>query len=429
MDASTLIFLIERVSNIFELICGYFFVRTIDCCLTRREGKLPFVLGVVGYSAVASLVIFPQDMVNVTLVMVVFLILNFVLYKGKWIIKFSLVMILLPISAALNLLVTDVTGHLFFLRYTVQDELENTFFSTLSFLLVVLFWTLFYRLFHLSFQKMRNLFTNRAWGIIDIICLASFAGLFSCIYLSPEQASYLIWPCILACVVTNIGSIRLASYLADGIHADLERKNLQLQQNYYRELENNQNLIRKLRHDMNSHLAVVGQLLDRGDAKEASAYFEKISGYMQSANRRFCRNSIVNAVLNAKYNLMVENEIDGFFNVSIDKMVLIDDISLCTIFANTLDNAIEACNKIPDSSKRRLQLKCRYTDSGYFSFELENAKQNPVTVSKGRYISDKREKNVHGIGISSVKDIVDRYEGTFNISYDQNSFRVVILIG
>ncbi|MFR3030378.1 MAG: hypothetical protein ACLTNO_03260 [Blautia sp.] len=59
MDASTLIFLIERVSNIFELICGYFFVRTIDCCLTRREGKLPFVLGVVGYS-VASLRFFPR---------------------------------------------------------------------------------------------------------------------------------------------------------------------------------------------------------------------------------------------------------------------------------------------------------------------------------------------------------------------------------
>ncbi|MFR3030377.1 MAG: hypothetical protein ACLTNO_03255 [Blautia sp.] len=44
------------------------------------------------------------------------MILNFVLYKGSGSLS-SLVMILLPISAALNLLVTDITGHLFFSVY------------------------------------------------------------------------------------------------------------------------------------------------------------------------------------------------------------------------------------------------------------------------------------------------------------------------
>jgi len=91
-----------------------------------------------------------------------------------------------------------------------------------------------------------------------IICAASFAGVFSCLYLVPEQDSYYIWPCMAACIVTNTGGIHLASYLADGLHADLERKNLQLMNHYYQELENSQNQIRRLRHDMNSHLSGTG---------------------------------------------------------------------------------------------------------------------------------------------------------------------------
>ena len=239
--------------------------------------------------------------------------------------------------------------------------LENAVFSSVAFVVIPVFWMLFYRFFSPALKKIQNIFTDKAWTIIDVISLASFLALFSCIYLAPEDKTYLIWPCILACLITNIGSVRLAAYLADGLYADLERKNLQLQKNYYEELEHNQNQIRKFRHDMNNHLSVVGTLLDKGNLSEAKEYFSNISGYMQTANRKFCQNSVVNAVINAKYQMMTNASIATFLNIDIDKMLSIDDVSLCTIFANTLDNAIEACKKktgtsMPLHRKRVLQL-------------------------------------------------------------------------
>ena len=72
--------------------------------------------------------IFPQDATNITGIFLLFLLLNLVLYHGKWIIKLSMILILLPISAALNLLVMDIGGYLFFLYFTEQDALENTIF-------------------------------------------------------------------------------------------------------------------------------------------------------------------------------------------------------------------------------------------------------------------------------------------------------------
>ena len=423
-----LIFLFERIDNISQFIAGFYFLRCLDCCLERRKGKLLFFITWIVCSAIASFVIFPQDATNNTGIFLLFLLLNLVLYHGKWIIKLSMILILLPISAALNLLVMDIGGYLFFLYFTEQDALENTIFSTLFYSIAVIFWIVFYRLFHKNLTEIRNTFTTRAWYMISIICAASFVGIFTCVYFSPDTTWY-IWPCTFACIITNVGSIRLAAYLADGIHADLERKNLQLQKNYYEELEQNQKQIRKFRHDMNNHLSVVGYLLQKGELQKARDYFDKISVYMQTANRKFCENSVVNAVLNAKYNLMTDAKIDGFFHISIDKLLFIDDVSLCTLFANTLDNAIEACQKIEAPDRRKLELKCRYTENGYFSLELINSKINEIVVQKNQYISDKKDKSAHGIGISSIRDIVEKYEGTLDISYDDTSFKVVILIG
>ena len=423
-----LIFLFERIDNISQFIAGFYFLRCLDCCLERRKGKLLFFITWIVCSAIASFVIFPQDATNITGIFLLFLLLNLVLYHGKWIIKLSMILILLPISAALNLLVMDIGGYLFFLYFTEQDALENTIFSTLFYSIAVIFWIVFYRLFHKNLTEIRNTFTTRAWYMISIICAASFVGIFTCVYFSPDTTWY-IWPCTFACIITNVGSIRLAAYLADGIHADLERKNLQLQKNYYEELEQNQKQIRKFRHDMNNHLSVVGYILQKGELQKARDYFDKISVYMQTANRKFCENSVVNAVLNAKYNLMTDAKIDGFFHISIDKLLFIDDVSLCTLFANTLDNAIEACQKIEAPDRRKLELKCRYTENGYFSLELINSKINEIVVQKNQYISDKEDKSAHGIGISSIRDIVEKYEGTLDISYDDTSFKVVILIG
>ena len=55
-------------------------------------------------------------------------------------------------------------------------------------------------------------------------------------------------------------------------------------------------------------------------------------------------------------------------------------------------------------------------------------KNNDIILKKGQYLSDKQDKQLHGIGISSVKTIVEKYQGTLDISYDTKTFRVTILI-
>lgn len=307
-----------------------------------------------------------------------------------------------------------------------EGTAENAFWSGVTYVIPVALWYLYQRFLKKQVRDVREFLDTHAWIMLDVICLASMAAVYTCVYYAPAE-SYKLAPCMVACMITNIGSIRLASYLADSLKAGLERKNLRLQQNYYEELEKNQLEIRKLRHDMKNQFAVAGQLLAEKKYQEAETYFEHLSGHMETRNRKFCENSIVNALLNLKYNAAMEAGVDCFFHIEIDGMAGVDDITLCVIFGNTLDNAIEACLKMKDAGKRKLSVKARYAKN-YFSYEIVNTKENEIRRKKERFLTDKEDGKEHGMGVASVKDAVRRYGGTMDISYTEEEFRVVVLM-
>ncbi|HJD47415.1 MAG TPA: GHKL domain-containing protein, partial [Candidatus Mediterraneibacter norfolkensis] len=294
---------------------------------------------------------------------------------------------------------------------------------------LILFWYLFHRFMGERLSRTCGMLDQRSWLLLTVICLASLTAVISLIsFQLSSTVESVVYLCMVACIVTNFGTICLATRLADTILADMERRNLQLQKSYYEELDQNQQQIRKIRHDMNNHLSVIEGLLKKGDIQNALEYFEDLAGHVRTGTRRFCKDSIVNAVLNTKYTAAEDAAIDSFFHVDIDKILGIDAVSLCTIFSNTLDNAIEACLKIPETEKRHLSLKARYTDNGYFSYEIVNSKRNEVKKKKDAFLTDKEDARSHGLGIVSVRDVVRRYDGTLDITYTEDEFRIVILI-
>ena len=90
---------------------------------------------------------------------------------------------------------------------------------------------------------------------------------------------------------------------------------------------------------------------------------------------------------------------------------------------------MNSSRKIPEPEKRSISVKARIADNGFFSYEIKNEKRNKVLMEKGNYISDKKNKSEHGLGLSNVQRTVEKYNGTLHISYDDTSFTVVILIG
>lgn len=423
-NVSNLVFFIGTVCYV---VSGLLFYRVLCCLIVRKKGWLYTALLYVSCVTLCGMVIYPNDFYNVTLDFVWMLVLVLVCFRGKPAQKLAAAAVLYPIVIALNFLLMDLVIMIFVQSgslWWVESVLE-----LLQSASGVLFWYAIYRAFAERLRLACKLFDGRTWGLLASVCMASMVSITTCVYFAPRE-SWKIWPCALACIATNIGSLYLTGYFVKSIHAAMEQKNQRLQQAYYEELENNQQQIRKVRHDMNNHLGVIRRLVETGSREEASAYFREVESQIRVTNRVFCKNSIINAVLNAKYNMAMELGIDCFFHIELDNILGIDPVSLCSVFSNTLDNAIEASQKIPDPAGRKLSVKARCTENGYFSYEIWNKKNNEVVKQKERFLSEKEGGGTaHGLGLMNVREIVDKYEGTMDVSYTSDTFTVTVLIG
>lgn len=403
----------------------WFFYRTICSFLEQRKNLFCRAVSFLLACPMCIMVIFPQDVFNITANLPLFLVVLIIGFQQKPLVKMSIVLLFFPIIISLNFLTMDVCGWIVANCFD-GGNLANTVLSNTFIWIQTGFWFVFSRFAKKKYREMTAELDTQSWLLLDAICLASLTAVISCVYYTPEQ-SYKIWFCMLACMITNLSAVRLVYYLAEHVRGRLIEKNMKLQQDYYQELEANQMEIRKFRHDMNNHFSVVSELLEEGKETEAKEYFRSLSGQLRARSRTFCKDSIVNAVINSKYNRAVEQGIDCFFNIEIDALWFLNNLDVCTIFSNTLDNAIEACMKVAEE-KRRISLKARCTENGYFSYEITNSKNQEIRVEEGRYRTWKKDVKSHGIGIENVQDVVKRYGGTMKISYDDETFGVVILI-
>lgn len=372
--------------------------------------------------------IYSEEVTGTLATLLLLLLAVFVSCTDDVLVKLSSVLLLYPIHAALSYLTEDL-GFLFWL-YVFHEDMTpggELALHTCTMLLRLLSWVLVHHLAQEFFSDKSLLFPRRMWPVIDLVCLTSFLGIITLIYQADTERSYAIYPACVACILGNIGICRLCVHIAQSARNAMEAELLKSQKAYYDELEASQTETRQLKHDMKNHLSVARTLLKNGQILRVQAYLTDLSGQLHSEAMLFCQHPVLNAVLNAKYRLAQSAEIQCEFHLEVGQDMEIDDVSLCSLAANTLDNAIEACQAVPEPAQRWITLKSRCAD-GYFSYWIENSKAAPAPKSDGKFVTRKKEKDAHGFGLRSVEAMVRKYDGTMDLSWDEETFSVTVLI-
>lgn len=401
-------------------LTGVSFYKITDCFADIKENKLFKLIAFVGLSIIVSVIVYVNDIVNILYTFIAYMIIMILCYKGSIIKKLSAIMVLYPIIVSINLLGNNID---FFYKTSSRSIYYLFWIYLLAFL-----WFIIYKLIKDKILYAKQYMSDKTWILIDIICLAPLVSIFSATIFTGYNEEYRAYIIAFACITSNIGVMFLIKYIIDSVKVRLDNQNYKLQYDYYKSLEEKQIEIRKLHHDMNNHLQIISTYISNNDSEKAKLYFESIAQKSASyKNKMFCKNSLVNAVLNNKYNIIVGNEIDFNINIAIDNLISIDDMDLCSIFANTLDNAIEASLKIKDPSERKISVKARF-DKGYFSYSVTNNKAEDILTSNGSIISSKSDKRHHGFGLQNVQDIVNKYNGTFNVAYTDTEFSLIVII-
>lgn len=200
---------------------------------------------------------------------------------------------------------------------------------------------------------------------------------------------------------------------------------LESKSDYYEKVEESQNQIRRLYHDMNNHLYNI-QMMNKS-SEDASEYILSLQNELnESRKARLSGNSLFDIIVDEKMNICQSKGIDFKIDVDSKNTGFIKNMDMSSILTNILDNAIEACDKMT-SNKKYIKLTSMWADD-MFVIICENSKENEIKKIGDRFITDKLNKSEHGIGIKSVEKSVKNYDGNMMIFCDDNLFKVKIMI-
>mgnify|MGYP004467625367 CR=1 FL=1 len=175
-------------------------------------------------------------------------------------------------------------------------------------------------------------------------------------------------------------------------------------------------------HDYKNNIISLTQLAEDGNIDEIKRYLKRENKLLDT--KMFYTktgNTMVDAMVNTKQKIAEKKEIIFLTNIIIPKKCRVNGIDLANILGNLIDNAMEACEK---------------EDNAYIDINIKPNKKFLMIVIKNKFKggtmenmeTTKNNKKFHGIGLKSVKNIVENYNGEISFDIDKNEFCVTILL-
>lgn len=199
------------------------------------------------------------------------------------------------------------------------------------------------------------------------------------------------------------------------IRNTLLEQQVNVQANSVQEMQMRYELTRTFRHDLNGHWTVLGGFLKTGENEKALEYLGKLTTMSDQLSFP-CQtgNAVLDMLLTNKLGIAHQKGINVDCTVKIPANCLINDMDLCIVFSNAVDNAVKACSS---KSKTHPYLTLKTVQKGnFFLIEIENSRLDDNVIIKGS-----------GIGLDSIKAVAEKYNGTVRIEKDTKMFRLNVL--
>ncbi|MEL7621949.1 MAG: ATP-binding protein [Clostridiales bacterium] len=173
------------------------------------------------------------------------------------------------------------------------------------------------------------------------------------------------------------------------------------------------------RHDMRHHFALLQGLASKEHIEGIKEYLQTAQSDMDAITpTRFCGNETVNLILSAFATKAKQAQIMLTVDAKLPDLLPFSDTELCSLLSNALENAIHACEQIPDSSKRIIRLRM-YSKNNKLCIDLHNSFQTEPIFQQGLPVSAEQG---HGFGTKSIAHIVEKYGGVFQFAVKDGWF-------
>lgn len=412
--------IIEAVSYLIENAIFFFILDTI---FKRRYNIFTTIVAVLVATAVNTLTFSLPVWLRSPISVIVCILLCIAVYAIKLYIASAICIMFGYIVSIVNLLV-GILLSIFFDKYILivfrGISSQHIIAHILTDVVVIAI------LFHfVSILKKISFESNhQLWKIFNILMVTFFliAVMFMTAYpvTSPSSVAERIYAItttmffVLTIVITHM-SIVISDKLRQADKLRTIRDSFEnLEEAYYVQLEAI-TATRKIRHDMKAHLSTVTVLIKQHEIEEAISILNELNSHLElplAKIEELTGNIYIDIILTNKLAMFRQHGINFEYELDSLNDVHIENIDITSVISNLLDNAYEAASV---SEKKYIRFQLMDYDSHVFIRTLNSYATEPVASSVRGHIlnSTKNDPGVHGLGMEIIRDLADKYNGSF----------------
>ena len=192
-----------------------------------------------------------------------------------------------------------------------------------------------------------------------------------------------------------------------------ENQLLSMQQQRYESLKTAVEEARQARHDLRHQLCQLAALAEEGNLEKIKAYLSGAVSRIPSLELHFCENRAADGVVGYYCALAKRENIPYSVQIDLPECLPVDEINLCLVLSNLLENALEASLHTAPA-RRRIKLTAYLHGNSLVLIQVENTYDGVIREKDGVFLSSKRKG--WSVGIQSSHHIAEKSRGV-NCNY------------
>lgn len=275
---------------------------------------------------------------------------------------------------------------------------------------------------------------TRGWWKLCLIpvffyCSFSFIAFFPrTLYEDPENI-----PAILCFMITM-----LVSYVVvlQYVETESEQKTTYLKnvlfESYIKGLENQFYLVEQseqnlkiLRHDMRHFSSIISHLLDQGEYGEIRntlAYIDEVTD--ENKVVKYCSNLMANTIISKMMKRAASLSIDVHLDLAVDKELPVNNYEFTAVIANLFENAL-ICVKDFVPEKRTIDITVHCSQEQLF-IQTKNAYEEEIIFDPLTGLPKSKNGENHGLGMQSALAFTEKIGGSIDCFCEHGIFRIIL---
>ena len=193
------------------------------------------------------------------------------------------------------------------------------------------------------------------------------------------------------------------------------------------EVQNIYQTMRAWRHDYHNHMQSIKALIEMDKMKELSEYLDNLEKDLDSIDIAIRTGNVgLDAILSSKVSIARKNDIEVNCTAKVPQDLTVNDVHLCAIVGNLMDNAIEACEKITEGTVPRFIR----VYIGLFKSQLYISVSNSTCEKHRRRLSElvTCKLGEHGFGLRRIDKLAEKYDGFVNRKNEPGIFATEVML-